>query len=72
MAGAAALGIMLIQGVIISQLYKADQGTEYTTLSEGADQLDDQLILLTRFDLNTTVYEVDALLTKYNLRVYQS
>lgn len=73
-AGALALGIMVVQGVVISQLYKTDQGTEYTTLSgEGSGQqniqADDQLVLLTRFDLNATVYDVDALLTKYNLSI---
>ena len=70
-AGALALGIIVIQGVVISQLSKTGQGTEYTTLSgeDSKQQANDQLILLTRFDLNATVYEVDSILTKYNLSI---
>lgn len=75
-AGVLALGIMVIQGVVISQLSKTEpdkiqQGTEYTTLSgeDSKQQAGDQLVLLTRFDLNATVYEVDSILTKYNLSI---
>lgn len=67
-AGALALGIIVIQGVVISQFYSSKADTEYTTLSEKEPTLtDDKIVLLTRLDLNATIYQVDALLNKYNL-----
>ena len=73
-AGALALGIMILQGVVISQLYQDKTETEYTTLSESEDKLQESLdeakpSFITRFHLNASVYDVDGLLIKYHLTI---
>lgn len=73
MSGALALSIMVLQGVIISQLYKPQSSVEYTTLSEPSlapsPQAESKLILLTRFDLKASIFQLDELLTQFNLSI---
>jgi hypothetical protein len=67
-ASAVALTVMVIQGVVISQLYRTESAVEYSTLS-ATNTPDNSIVLLAGFKKDTSLAQMEVFLNKNNLRI---
>ncbi len=66
--GALAMSIIVIQGVVISQLFNKKIEIEYSTLS-GVNTPDNNIVLLAGFQKGTSLSQMELFLRKNNLKI---